>query len=138
MTYFYVLTYCLLQIYIYTNIQFTIKLPVFKKKKHLYYNVGNKFVWILELEMLFPNINEGINCNIFLPVGCGCAPRPISWLYTVCNESHLPVAKVWICLNSSHTQYFSPPLDPANPPNFLPFEEHKYQIWSKKRQWELI
>ena len=42
-----------------------IKLPVFKKKS-LCYNVGNNFVIILELEILFPNINEDINCKIFL------------------------------------------------------------------------
>ena len=34
------------------------------KKKCLYYNVGNSLVLVSELEMLFPNINEGINCKI--------------------------------------------------------------------------
>ena len=45
--------------------QFMIKLSVFKKK-YWYYNVGNNFVSISELETLFPNINVGINCNMFL------------------------------------------------------------------------
>ena len=42
-----------------------IKLPVFKKKK-LCYNVGNNFVSFEELEILLPNIHEGINCKVFL------------------------------------------------------------------------
>ena len=31
-----------------------------------FYNVGNNFVSVQELEILFQNINEGINCKIFL------------------------------------------------------------------------
>ena len=43
--------------------QFMIKLAVFKKK---YDHVGNNFVSVKELEILFSNINEGINCKMFL------------------------------------------------------------------------
>ena len=52
--------------------QFIIKLAVFKKKCQ-YYNVGNNFVLVYELEILFPNINEGINCKN-VPAGAASLP----------------------------------------------------------------
>ena len=48
---------------------FEIKLLVFKKKC-LYYKVGHKFVSVLELEILFVNINEVVYCKIFLRLLC--------------------------------------------------------------------
>ena len=38
-----------------------IKLAVFKKNVNIY-NAGNNFVSVLELEILFPNLNEGSYC----------------------------------------------------------------------------
>ena len=42
-----------------------IKLPAFKQKC-LYYNIHNNFVSVKDLEILFRNIDEGINCKILL------------------------------------------------------------------------
>ena len=69
--------------------QFMIKLAIFKKKWK-YNNVGNNLVSVSKLEILFPDINEGINWKMFLLKLCMSLDPLARYLHTTWNESHFP------------------------------------------------
>ena len=58
------------------------------------------------MEILFPNINEGINCK------CPAVAVPLdplaSYLYTAWKKSHLQAAKAYLWLDSFFAQYYFP------------------------------
>ena len=56
-----------------------IKLPVYKQKlSYNFVTIRQQFCISYELEILFPNINEGVNCLTFLWLRCLLPPNPLA------------------------------------------------------------
>ena len=68
------------------------------------YNVGNNFVSVPELEILFPNINEGRNCNLY-PHLCLETVFPALKLTQLTTLQNFPVAGLPAPKSTSYLQY---------------------------------
>ena len=114
------------------------ELPVFKKEC-LYYNVGNNFVLVSELEILFPSINESINYKTFLrllrlPPGllailqyiyktnrtCQQTRSRFAWILYICNRYYFP--NHWLM-----QLFFLPLQEGPDLQMSFDFEQHNYQ-----------
>ena len=95
------------------------------------------------MEKVFPNIDEGINCKIFLGLR-RLPPNPLAiYLFIAQNETHLQVVKASLGLDSFDMHYYLPNhwsmqilflslWQGSDPQTVFDFEQHKYQNLTPK------